>query len=194
MFFLPVLFVGLPDDDEAEKYDADGDDEPPAVAVCHEEAEDTVDGSLRHLVLAVEAELPLITIAGQRIQQIDVVGQPLEPERDGAEVLFRTEEIGEEEVAVDYCEACREGRSTDIHLVLHAVETSLQRIPIRSLIRLPLLDGDQLEQRSEDMGLFAIDEPQVSVHQATHKGEEQERVGDYHFNYKLLFLHLPFPV
>lgn len=125
MLLLSVLLLGLADDYKAEKDDTDTDKEAPAVARSHEEAKEHVKGTLRHLVLTVEAEFSLVAIARQRIEQKDVVRHALEPKRDGAKVRLCAEEIGEEEVGVDHCETRRERGSTHIHLVLHAVESSL---------------------------------------------------------------------
>lgn len=172
-FLLSVLLLGLPDEDQTEEDDADGDQEAPAVAMRHEKAQNHMNGTLDHLVLAVEAEFALVTITSQAVQEVDVVRESLEPERDRAEVPFRAEEIREEQVRVQDGEARGEGRPAHINLVLDTVEAAFQRVAIRSLVGLALLLGDELEERCEQVGLLPVDQPEVGVHQDARQREQQ---------------------
>ena len=146
------------------------------VSLSHEETQKAVDATLDHLVLAVEAELTDVLVAGQTVEQIDVVEEALEPERARSYLLRVVQQVCDKQVGVDYGKHGRECRATHIHLVLHAVESALQRVPVRSLIGLALLDGDDVEKRCEKVHLLAIDQHQVSVHQCTQKRHQQERV------------------
>ena len=176
-----VFFLGLAHKCETAEDNAHDDKEGPLVVLSHEEAEQAVETARHHLVLAVEAQLARVPVARQAVEQVDVPEKTLGPEGSDAHAGIFALDVRPEEASVEDGEARREGGAADIHLVLDAVETPLQRISIRSLVGLALLDRDHLQKRFEQVLLLAVDQPEVCVDQYAAQREQQKREGSHHF-------------
>ena len=101
--------------------------------------------ALYYLVLAVEAKFARISITSKTVEQIYVPEDALKPEVQHTDVSFIRKQIGDKEVCVKHSEAGCKGCATHIDLVLNTVKLALQRISIRSLVSLSLLNGYKLE-------------------------------------------------
>lgn len=134
-----------------------------------QESQKAMEATLSNLILAVKAKLAHVPITAKAVEQIDVPEDALEPEIQRTDVFFTREQIGDKEVCVQHGEASCKSCATHVDLVLYAVKLALQRISIRSLVCLSLLDRYELEKRSKEMRLFPVHEPQICVHEDAHE-------------------------
>ena len=125
--------------------------------------------ALAHLILAIEAQFTLISVATQTVEQVGIPDDALKPEVECSNILLRAHQICDKEIGVKHCKDCGKRGPTHINFILDTVKLSLQTISIRSLVGLPLLDWDELEEGSKNVDLLPVYQPQVCMHKYTHE-------------------------